>query len=189
MGFLDRFRKTSVKTERRNNFIQEIVSAYGLKKAQPYEPSLEQDWLEGYYGTMRFAVQEWGMDIHVYLGDVVEVTEIYLGRVPPGSTLPPAGSPQRLDRIVGTEGAEIANQFLLLAHPAGDFDYPQLRLPELLHGIPHFSPSVGEIAIYDNFRGLFLILKQPISRADFDNDLSIASGIVKAISSYSGNTH
>lgn len=188
MGFFDRFRKTGVKTERRNNFIPEIVSAYGLRRARPYEPSIGQDWWEGYYGTMRFAVQEHRGGIIVYVGDVVEVTEIYLGRIRDRSKLPPKDSPQRLDRIAGTDGAEIAALFVLLATPAVDFDYPQLRLPELHLGIPRLSRSVEEIAIYENFRGLFFILNQPISRSDFENDLRIASEIVRALSSDADKT-
>lgn len=189
MGFFDRFRKTDVeKNSREGHVFQEIVSSYGLKRTKPYEPSLEQDWWEGYYGTMRFAMQEWGRDIHVYLGDVVEVTEIYLGRVQPGGKFPPESSPQRLDRIVGREGAELAAQFVLLASPGGDFDYPQLRLPELLHGIPRLSHAVDQIAIYENFQGLFFIAKQVISRSDLENDLRIASEMVKALNSWASKT-
>jgi hypothetical protein len=185
MGFLDRFRKTAPeKDSPESPVFQEIISVHGLKKTKPYEPSLMQDWWEGYYGTLRFAVQEQGQAIVAYLGDIVEVTEIYLGRIHPGSKLPPESSPQRLDRIIGREGAQLAAQFVLLAHPGGDFDYPQLRLPELLHGIPRLSPGVEEIGIYENFQGLSLRIKHPISRSDFDNDLRTASEMVKALAAW-----
>lgn len=183
MGFLDRFRKAAPeKDPSESPVFQEIISVHGLKKAKPYEPSLMQDWWKGSYGTLRLAVQEQGQVIVAYLGDIVEVTEIYLGRIQPGSKLPPESSPQRLDRIVGREGAQLAAQFVLLAHPGGDFDYPQLRLPELLHGIPRLSPAVEVIGIYENFQGLFLRIKHPISLPDFENDLRIAAEMVKALS-------
>lgn len=187
MGFFDRFKKTSDKTVVDDVFLKEIVAAYGLKKAKPYEPSLEQDWWEGHYAVLRFAVQEHGAGMVVYLGDITEVTDIYLGRTHPGKPIP-ANSAQRLDRIVGPEGAELAGQFVLLAYPKGNFDFPQLRLPELLHGIPRLSRSVEEIGIYENFRGISLILRQPLNRTEFDSDLAIASGIVKALSSWTAKT-
>ena len=182
MGFFDRIRKTQdADPSATGSVFAEIVATYRLKKARPYEPSLMLDWFEGSYGAVRFAVQEAGAKIVAYLGDVVEVTEIYLVRVPPGGTLPREGSPQRLDRIVGPEGAALASQFVLAAHPTGDFDYPQLRLPEVLHGIPRLSPHVLEVAIYENFRGLSFRTTRSITRPNFERDLEIASEIVAAL--------
>lgn len=181
MGFFDRFTGSGT-------IAQELIAAYGLKKATPYEPSIMQDWWEGSYGTMKLAVREQGRDLVVYLGDIVEVTDIYLVRVSTGEQVPPPESPQRIDRIVGQEGTALASQFVLAAYPEGNFDYPQLRLPELLHGLPRLSAPVHEVAIYENFRGLSLQARHPITRADFESDLRIASDIVRALCSWGQRT-
>jgi hypothetical protein len=182
MGFFDRFRKPQgAEPPAAGHLVPEIVAAYGLKKAKPYEPSLMLDWFEGTHGALRFAVQESGTGIVAYLGDIVEITEIYLTRVPAGTKLPRDGSPQRLDRIAGPEGAALASQWVLAAHPSGDFDYPQLRLPEVLHGLPRLSPHVTEIAIYENLRGLSFNATRSITRPDFERALEIAAAVVTAL--------
>lgn len=48
--------------------------------------------------------------------------------------------------------------------------------------------AVEELGIYQNLRGIFLILRQPLNRAEFDSDLAIASGIVKALLSWIAGT-
>jgi len=172
VGFFDRFSSSTA--------FREIVAAYGLTKAQPYEPSLMLPWWEGLAGTTRFAIQEAGQGLNVYVGDIVEVTEIYLVRAGEGTPLPPKGTPMRLDTIAGRD-SPLARTFFLAAYPIGDFDYPQLRIPAVAQGLLALSPGVGEVMICENFRGLSFIEEPPPSREIFDRDLQTAIAVVKAL--------
>ena len=187
MGIFDRLKGRAERKESGSSrtqgtpgsLLQELIAVYGLKKAKPYEPSIVQDWWEGTAGVQRFAILEYGDKLTVYLGEITEITEIYLVRRGPQDPFPPEGSPTRLDRIVGA-GA-LAKEFFLAAYPNGDFDYPQLRRPGVLQSLPLLSPSVSELMICDNFRGLSFITSGSVTREVFDRDLHIASDLVKAL--------
>lgn len=163
---------------------QAIVEAYGLEEAQAYDLSITFSWWEGVIEGTPFAIQEIGGRFQLYVGAIVEVTEIYLIRVGPQTPLPAEGSPGRLDRIAGKENP-LARRFFLASYPTGDFDYPQLRVPGVGDGILSLSPTVREVAIRENFRGLSLEIDPPVSREHFDRDLQGAIGIVKALAAAS----
>ncbi len=167
-------------TGARSGVFQAIVDYYGLKRTPSYERSITFPWWEGLAGTTPFAIQEVGGRLQVYVGEIVEVTEIYLIRGGPQQPLPAEGSPGRLDRIAGKETL-LARQFFLAAYPVGDFDYPQLRVPAVAEGIVSLSSCVREVAICENFRGLCLGMDPPPAREEFDRDLRWAIGIVNAL--------
>lgn len=187
MGIFDRLKGMAERKEgdssriqgKPGSLLEELIAVYGLKKAKPYEPSIVLDWWEGSAGVQRFAIQEYGDRLTVHIGEISEITEIYLVRRDPKRAFPPEGSPARLDRIVGA-GA-FAYEFSLAAYPKGDFDYPQLRRPGVLQSLLQLSPSVSELMICDNFRGLSFITSGSVTREVFDHDLRIASDLVEAL--------
>jgi hypothetical protein len=176
MGILDRFRKPAG-----NPLLEELIRLYALVRKTPHEPGIMNDWWEGRADGETIAIQDRGDGIIVYAGDIVEVTGIYLVRIAPGSSGPAGNSPHRLDRIVGAQGAALASRFVLGAHPPGDFDHPQLRLPALRDGIPRLSPSVREISIYENDRGLSLQLDHTATRETAVADLDLALTMVRGL--------
>jgi len=171
-----------------NKLLKEIIAFYSLAKKKPYEPSIMHDWWEGELRGRTIAFQLWEGKLFVYVGEVVEITEIYLERVSQKNQLPPEDSPQRLDRIVG-EGSVLASQFYLVAYPEGAFDYPQLRLPALKDGIPKFSAAVDQIMICENFKGLSFTSDSTATREGIDADLKIALNIVRALEEWSTQQH
>jgi hypothetical protein len=163
------------------SLLDQLKAGFGLVKTTPSEPSILDDWWEGRLEGRVVAFQERPDGLMVHLGQIEEITEIYLARVGAGQPLPAEGSPQRLDRIVGRAGAALASQFCLAAHPPGEFDYPQLRLPALRDGIPRFSPSVQEILVYERCRGLSLITDQTATRESLEEDLTLAMAMLEEL--------
>ena len=115
-------------------------------------------WQEGRVGAHRVAFQPNAETMFVYVGnfdpDREQLTDIYLAQISPTQPLPGKKSDQRLDSIVGEEGAALAQRYFLLA-TGGDF--PALRIPGVQQALQGMSSSVVEVGIYET-RGVQLML-------------------------------
>lgn len=164
-----------------HEFLDQLKKTYNLHQKAPSESSIMGDWWETRLAGRVLAFQERGKGLSVFVGEIEEITEIYLCRPGTDPAIPPAAVSQHLARIVGSEGAALADQFYLAAHPTGDFDYSVLRLPPLRDGIPQLSPSVREIAIYESFRGLSLLTDDTATVETIGADLKLALDMLKAM--------
>lgn len=174
----------SKKSQVRKNIalFDQLQTIYRLEQRAPAESTcIMGNWWESQLEGRLLAFMEHRQGMAVFLGRVEEITEIYLSRLAPGQALPAAALRQHLARIVGAEGAALAEQFYLAAHPDGDFDYPELRLPPLRDGIPRLSASVREVAIYESFRGLSLITDETATVETIGTDLQLAVDMLKAL--------
>jgi len=165
--------------------LDQLKEVYRLERKTPSESSIMGDWWESRLDGRRLAFQERGRGLAAFLGVIEEITEIYLCRNLPGQPVPVAAR-QHLARIVGAEGAALASQFFLGAHPDGDFDYPALRLPPLRDGTARLSPSIREIAVYESFRGLSLITDETATPTAIAGDLQLAAGMLDALAAMAG---
>jgi hypothetical protein len=128
------------------------------------------------------AFLERGKTLFLYLGEPVEITSIYLVRARSGESRALSATQQDLERIAGNECNGIAKHFRLGASPSGKFfDIPELRLPALCDGLPRLSPSVSEVMIFENLRGLALTLDESATIFSVEQDLPIAHAILDAL--------
>lgn len=161
--------------------LEQLKKLYGLEqKAPPESTCLMGNWWESSLAGRTLAFMEHGRGVAVFVGMIEEITEIYLRRQAPGQPVP-ADARLHLARIVGAAGAELAARFFLAAHPGGDFDYPELRLPPLRDGIPRLSQSVREIAIYEGRQGLSLIIDETAEVESVGADLQLALAMLAVL--------
>jgi len=177
MGLFDRFKKPAG-----TPLLRELAEHYALEKKQPAEGSLMGEWWEGRDQGRLIAFMGRGRELVLYAGEPAEMTEIYLVRATPDESAALAATKRHIERIAGAQGAALAAQFRLGAHPPGAlFDLAPLRLPALFDGVPKLSASVRELAIFDNLRGLSLALDAGATRDTIDADLKLAQVLLQAL--------
>ncbi len=165
-----------------NALLEELAGYYQLYEERSHEDSIASssfpNWFAGTVSDCFLAMRDHGF-LEVYVGEVVEITEIYLGRVSLSNPLPKDGSPQRLDRIEGLAGSRLAREYFLWAYEEGA-DVPELRLPALRDGLARLSPSVFEAGFFP--RGLQLsITSDEATLASVRADVVLAVAMVKAL--------
>lgn len=179
MGLFDGFRKKPAAAP----LLGELIEAYALEKKEPAESSLSgSQWWEGRHQGRLIAFMEHGRNLALYAGEPAEMTEIYLVRTAPGESPALAATRQHIERIAGEKGAALAQDFRLGSHPSGAlFDLPPLRLPALLEAVPRLSASVLEVMIFDNLRGLCLMLDASATRQSIEADLDLSHKVLQAL--------
>lgn len=98
----------------------------------------------------RLAVQRHGERLMVFVGQVVEVTEVYLVRAEPGAPWRHAAVP-----------------------PDGTA-FPEMKVAAVQAGLAALSPSIVEVMLFDNRRGLELVVHTPASRSSLLRDIDTA---------------
>ena len=109
-------------------------------------------WKETVVNGLRVPFQTGDGQIRIYAGgfnaDQEQISDVYLGSVTAGQSLPADGSEQRLDAFVGTQGRAVAERYFLYA--TGATEYPQLKIPEVRDGLISLSDAVVEVAIFES---------------------------------------
>jgi len=164
-----------------SELLEELAQAYGLTNKECGFDHMNNDpWWEGVMMGQMVALMSWGDMISLFVGEVEEITEVYLGRVGPDTPLPKEDSPQRLDRIVGEDGKALAQEFILLAYPKEEFDIPDLRIQTIRDSLPELSPAVSEVGFFTRGMQLFINEKQATLK-NVDADLKLAVKMVSAM--------
>lgn len=158
MGLFDRFKKPADGKPAAGKLLDALKERYSLKKtAPPPDASLMQDWWECRLEGKLLAFDEPRPGAVVaFLGEIVEVTSIYLTRSAPGK------------------------EFRLAAGVA-DADAPKLELLPIRDGLARLSAAVQEVAIYENDRGLSLRFGAAATPETIAADLAIAQGMLRAL--------
>ena len=152
MGLFDHFRKPS-----RPALLDALKSSHELqKKSPPPESSLMQVWWEGRHEGKTLAFMQWQAGTRLFLGEVVEVSSMYLWRAAPGEAFRPGFEP-----------------------PAAGF--PQMQIAGVGGGIARLSPSVRDVQLYENDRGLSLLLGAEATPESVASDLAVASDMLRAL--------
>ena len=108
-----------------------------------------------------------------------QLTDIYLDRLKIGEPLPAESSARRLDPYLGPEFADISSRYLLNA--TGRAAYPELKVPEIRHGLLALSDCVREVGFLES-GGIELHLAETgLTRSALESDAKILVSMLKAL--------
>lgn len=158
MGLFDAFRKKPADTApaaASGGLLGALVQRHGLKPAKPPpESALSGTWWAQPPGNgLSLAFLARGADVVAFLGEPVEITEIYLARAPAGEFRLGAGS---------------------------ESDFPQLRLPAVRAGLARLSAAVKEFQLFENHAGVALQFAAGASAEEVAQDLATARELLVA---------
>jgi hypothetical protein len=159
MGLFDLFRKPpapAAQAPAPAGLLRALIARYGLEqKKPPAESALTATWWEQPPSDdLLLAFQDRGGAVAAFLGEPVEITEIYLVRDASGGFRLGAGS---------------------------EMDFPELRLPAVQAGLAKLTPSVMEFQVYETHAGVSLLFASTATPETVAQDLDTARAILKAV--------
>jgi hypothetical protein len=159
MGLFDLFRKPpapAAKAPAPTGLLGALIARYGLEqKKPPPESALSGTWWEQPPNDdLLLAFQDRGGEIAAFLGEPVEITEIYLVREGPGDFRLGAGN---------------------------EMDFPELRLPAVKAGLAKLAPSVKEFQVYETRDGVSLLFASTATPETVAQDLATARELLHAL--------
>jgi hypothetical protein len=159
MGLFDLFRKPpapAAQAPAPTGLLRALVERYGLeRKKPPPESALSGTWWEQPPNDdLLLAFQDRGGEVAAFLGEPVEITEIYLVR-------------------------EGAGDFRLAA--GNEMDFPELRLPAVKAGLAKLTASVKDFQVFENRACVELLFDSTATPETVAQDLDTARAILKAV--------